>query len=206
MTLQVHHVEAFDGSKQRLVMSYGIADAAWIAQQCWPDCRCASDPRSWTQNRAHHGGDFLKRGAGWQLQVVRTVAQAEAIAGETRKHVQVNMEDFLAGDFSVRHEKVDPFALQSSLAQRCGESLPDFEHVPTSSAWETLQIGGVRERDNEHMPRINWPDVHESANDVVAEDDARRRAARDDVAKDAGGRSGHGTASEVWNASLAAAR
>ena len=106
------------------------------------------------------------------------------------------MEDFLAGDFSVRHEEVDPFALQSRLAQRCGESLPDFEHVSASSARETLQMGGVRERDNEHMPRIDRPGVHESANDVVAEDDARRRAARDDVAKDAGGHSGHATANE----------
>lgn len=149
---------------------------------CWIDQR----GRGSRQGVANRRRDRLQSRSLRQRAEVRPVAQPEPVVGEARDHVQVRMEHFLPRHFAVCEEEIDALALHATAAQRRGHSLSDFEHSPAGDCIKFRQVRRVLNRNDEQVPRVDRPDVHEGADQFVAVDDAGRSTAGDDVTEDAG--------------------
>jgi hypothetical protein len=66
---------------------------------------------------------------GWLLTVIRWQHQSETIFIETRKYMQVNVENFLACSLAVGYEKIDTCAFEATLTQRGINVAGNDEHA-----------------------------------------------------------------------------
>ena len=109
----------------------------------------------------------------------------DGVALEARDHVQVNVEDILAGRFAVGEEEVDTFAAQAGTAHGGRHALGDAKQVHAGGFVQLGQVGGVGLGDDQQVTRHHGIQVHKGQADVVLEDDTCRRLPCGNRAEDA---------------------
>lgn len=124
------------------------------------------------------GPDLPESGCGlvelgtWSDRVVGREAQAEAIAFEAGKDVEMEMEDLLAGSLALGEEEVDAFATKNRAPQSCCRKLPDLEELRAVFGIEVGETFSVSPWDDQHVAGHDWLDVHKRHRPLVRMDDA----------------------------------
>ena len=107
----------------------------------------------------------------------------DGVALEARDHVQVNVEDILAGRFAVGEEEVDAFAAQAGTAHGGRHALGDAKQVHAGGFVQLGQVGGVGLGNDQQVTRYHGIQVHKGQADVVFENDTCRRLPGGDSAE-----------------------
>ena len=112
--------------------------------------------------------------------------EPKSITVEARKDMQVSMEDFLSGGYTVGKEEIDPLATNSTAPNGRSQALAHDKHAGPDVSFDIRQINGMRIGHNQQVPRIDGLNVHECANVLIPIDDVRWLSAGDNLAEDAG--------------------
>jgi len=114
----------------------------------------------------------IQLGARRTDKVSRRECQAETVIRETRKDMQMRMEDFLAGRLTIGQKQVHPLARKTALAQcRCRP----HSHGKYFRRQCIVQVSQQRQmtlRNDEHVTWIDRLDVHNGQNIVCFMDEA----------------------------------
>ena len=110
---------------------------------------------------------------------------AETIASKPWQDVQMDMEDLLASCLSVGQKEIDTIRIQTRTSNSCRDPSSCFEECAAGARLELGEISCMMERDYEHVPSVDWTDVHDRDAPLVPIDDAGFSAAGDDFAEHA---------------------
>jgi hypothetical protein len=133
------------------------------------DTRLATAPDRPTQrvSQSPERGPALAKGSRSFLQlrartncVVRREAEPEAVTGEARKDVEMDVPDVLAGGLTVCEKKVDALAPQTGGSEALGCRLGDSKHLCPVLGIERGQVCRMCFWDDKHVPRLHWLDIH----------------------------------------------
>lgn len=96
------------------------------------------------------------------------------------------MKDFLAGCFSIRIEKVDPFTSKTRKTQPCGKSLSQCCHRCKRLGWKVGKIRDVASGSDEQVTFVHGVDVEKSNQEGILVNHARVSGAGSDSTEHAG--------------------
>lgn len=119
----------------------------------------------------------------WPLEIFGTEFQSKTIPFITRKHVQMNVENFLHGCFAIGQKQIHAFALQTAFPQRRREPLGDSKDMSAGILIKVSQKRRMRIRNNHQMPGIHRLNIHACRAAVILENDARLQPTGSDFAK-----------------------
>jgi hypothetical protein len=124
--------------------------------------------------------------ATWRRVTPRRSIDLEAVAPKAGDDVQVRMQDFLAGGFAVGDEEIDPIRADDvAVAKGARELAGHSEQAIRVCVGQIVREHHVFVRYHEQVAGSDRSDIKEGAHQLVTEDEARVRPARDDVAEDA---------------------
>lgn len=110
---------------------------------------------------------------------------AEAVAAETWKHVQMEVEDLLESGFSVGEEHVHTLAAQPRTSESAADAVADPPDVCARFLVQVLQSNGMQSWHDEDVARRHRSEVHERDDAIVCIRHARLGLSGDDRAEDA---------------------
>lgn len=113
------------------------------------------------------GGFFKLR----QATTLPVRVDSKIVALEARENMEVGVEYFLEGGFTVGQEQVHSLTAKATSTKGHGESVADAKHMCARFRLQFLKIGGVVFRNDKDMARIHRTDIHESEHVLVLEDD-----------------------------------
>jgi hypothetical protein len=110
---------------------------------------------------------------------------AETIPLKPWQDVQMDMEDLLASRLSVGQKQIDTIRIQTRTSNSCRDSSSRFEECAAGARLELGQVSCMMKGDYEHVPSVDWTDVHDRDAPLVPIDDAGFSSAGDDFAEHA---------------------
>lgn len=99
----------------------------------------------------------------------------------------MSVEDVLTGRLAVSQENVEPLTADTGCLDRSLKANGHIEKVCADSFVEISERRSVTAGNNEHVPWIDWLDVHERDHDIVVMDDAGWLAVSENFTEDACG-------------------
>src|SRR2546430_4692645 len=162
--------------------------------------------KSSRQAFAEPRGDVVERLALGGSAVVGRELDPEAVSLPPRDHVEVRVEDLLAGRRSVREVEVDGFAAQSGDAEARGDAARERPHRDGGDLVHLADRRGVLSWDHDGVALVDRMDVEERDRVASLRDEPRLLVAFDDPAEDASGVLGHVASSLMAFASACAPR
>src|SRR5207247_2075823 len=109
----------------------------------------------------------------------------ESVPAESRQHVEVHVEDLLAGRLPVREPQVHRLARQSAAPERRGDLPGGFQDGSRAVLRKVFEVCGMGLWNHKGVARDHRADVQECERSLVLVDDARGCLSLDDPAEDA---------------------
>jgi hypothetical protein len=117
--------------------------------------------------------------------ILRTELQSETVVPETREDVQVYVEDFLHGSLAISKEEIHAFTRDAARSECSGRCVTKTHEIGRLVGINISKVRGMPHRNDEDMPEIDRPNVHEGGVPVVSIDKAGWKSTLEDSAEDA---------------------
>jgi hypothetical protein len=129
--------------------------------------------------------DPVKLGTRWPRAVIRAESKAETVAAIPRKHVEMYVQHFLHGRFSVSQKEVHALTPNVGFPQRRGKAMGDSHERGSGVAAQLREIRRVPDRDHQDVSGIDGLNVHERRDGFITIYKGRCTLAGQNPAEDA---------------------